>query len=145
MVALKHETHGTVMITRAAKASGQREVVFTITLTPLNALFVIHKQTVYVSNKDGKHEDESTFGYGVITMPDQMQGKGIGYIFHWFAAQTAKDLGVTYFVVDMVTTVPMEALCNGCGMDPNFSDYQGNPETVLASAYHNATNEKGWK
>jgi DsbC/DsbD-like thiol-disulfide interchange protein len=75
-----------------------------------------------------------------------MQGTGIGYMYHWAAAQTAALLGADYFSVDSATTEAMRATCKQSGMrdEYNSESYEGAPGSVVTAALNSAV-RKGWK
>src|SRR5262249_44310768 len=99
-----HAQHGDVMIERGAKAANAEQVRFTITLRQTNREqpnqgdTLQYKHVMYISDSDGRLE------YTDIQMPDGMDGKGIGYFYHYVAALTAAALGVKSFVVHNVAT-----------------------------------------
>ncbi|MBR7964611.1 hypothetical protein KDW41_29940 [Burkholderia vietnamiensis] len=101
---------------------------------------------MYVTNSDLEYGGRSTFGYGDIFLPEQMQQKGIGYLLHYAAAEAAVKLKVQRLVVSNVVSGSMHALCEKMGLANDgvaLDSYSGDPERVASNAA-TKTQAKGW-
>jgi hypothetical protein len=88
----------------------------------------------------------STFGYGDIYLPEEMQQKGIGYLLHYAGADAAVKLKVLRLVVWNVVSPPMHALCDKMGMANDgvvANSYSGDPRQVAKNTATKAQ-AKGW-
>lgn len=145
---VSHPVHGDVTIERQPKSADSKTVTFNIQLQPGNGGSAVHyAHCMYVDNVDDEHRGHSTLGYADIFMPEEMQGKGIGYAYHAAAAQAARDLGVDRLVVNNCVSEPMRNLCENTGMSDleasaAFS-YAGSPEALIASNQHKSS-QRGW-
>ena len=144
-ISLSHASHGKLDIVREPRDGSSNKVVFTLSLTPRAGTPRTFKHQMYINDRDAHHRKHSTLGYGDIDLPASMQRIGIGYAYHFAAAQAAVKLGVDYLAVDSVVTDAMQSLCTGIGMKDTFTEncYCGKPQEVCPLAEQRVA-EKGW-
>lgn len=144
-ISLSHASHGKLDIVREPRDGSSNKVVFTLSLTPRAGTPRTFKHQMYINDRDAVHGKHSTLGYGDIDLPVSMQHIGIGYAYHFIAAQAAVELGVDYLVVDSTATDTMRRLCTRIGMKDTFTEnsYCGEPLAVCSVAKQRVA-EKGW-
>ncbi len=138
-----HPRYGTATIERAAKTADGTQILFKLKLAPSRGQPIIEYQhRMAVLDVDNIHPG-SSLGYADIDVPPEMQGKGIGYMYHYVAALAAQELGVEFLAVDTVVSQPMERLCEGLGMTARIGGYGGRPDDIVTAAREKAA-KKGW-
>lgn len=143
VVQMSHETHGDAEIS-CVKLSKYDSVQFQISLKPHNGQTVVDRHIMYVDNRDSDHHNASTLGYGDIDLKQGLRGKGVGYLYHLAAAEVARKLGITFFVVNNVLPGPMTGLCTKSGMAlGTASSYELSPETLIENLTENL-NDREW-
>jgi hypothetical protein len=121
--ALKHRDHGEVKLTRLPKDPASKAVTFYLALRSPSGDESRTPQAVYVTSQDEGHSDQSTIGYSDISLPAEMQGMGMSYMFHRALADAGELLGVDKVAIDNVVSSRLEAACNRMGME--FGDNEG--------------------
>lgn len=134
---------GTVSILRKHKTSNQLE--FEIQLKTPSAEIITGSHELYVTQSARNYKNQTAVGYNYIDLGD-LQGKGIGYLFHCAAAASAKALGADLFVVDDALEPGMQSLCKGARMYflQHCDSYSIEPAAGETSFRHKAI-ENGWQ
>lgn len=114
---LRHPDHGELTLTRHPKEPDSKEVRFELKLHDLSQAESRMTKAVYVTNEDPDHGDHSTIGYGDIDFPEEMQNKGVSYMFHRALADAGELLRVDKVAIDSVVSPFLEAACLRMGMD----------------------------
>ncbi|WP_175865919.1 hypothetical protein [Burkholderia cepacia] len=141
-----HQHHGEFSLEQLGKASDSRVVEFKLQLKTRKGGVVSARQEMYVDNSDPEYGGCSTFGYGDIYLPEEMQQKGIGYLLHYAGADAAIKLKVRRLVVSNVVSEPMHAVCDKMGMADDgvvANSYSGDPRQVAQNCATKAQ-AKGW-
>lgn len=103
-------------------------------------------QRMYVTDRDSNYNNASTLGYSDIFLPEEMQHKGIIYLLHFAAAESALRLGTGKFVVENVVSADMHKVCRNLGLNEDgvgFGYYSGAAEGVKDRCI-DALRERGW-
>ncbi len=138
-----HPRHGELTITRRPKAAKENSATFEIELN--NRVNDIH--SMFISLHDDEFGGHSTLGYNDIFLAEGLQGKGVSYLLHAVAAETAKLMNLEKFAIGSVVSNAMHTACAGCKMEDNgiaSGYYSADPSTVF-SACQLKIREKGWR
>lgn len=140
VIRANHPTHGDLTITRKAKTGNELKFEFELIGGKGDTINVSHE--MFVTKSARNYYGKSAVGYNYIDLGD-LQGKGIGCLYHAVASAAAKELGVDLFIVDDVAEEAMRKLCNGAGMTRLFESYSISPKMAERAFSNNAAN-KGW-
>lgn len=138
-----HPLHGALTITRRPKAAKENSTTFEIALN--NRVNDIH--SMFITLHDDEFSGHSTLGYNDIFLNDELQGKGISYLLHAAAAETAKLMNLEKFAIGSVVSDVMHTACAGCKMEDNgiaSGYYSADPSTVF-NACQLKIRKKGWR
>lgn len=141
----RHPRHGDIEIFRLAKNNTQNTLDFKVNLSGKEGESS-YIQRMYVADRDGNYNNASTLGYSDIFLPTEMQHRGIIYLLHFAAAESALRLGADKFVVDNVVSAEMHKVCQNLGLNEDgvgFGYYSGAAEGVKERCI-DYMHTKGW-
>lgn len=140
---MTHPQHGTVSIT--PNRIDANTIKFTIDLKTNAGKLISDFHHMYISDSDSDHRGHSTLGYSIIDFDPDLQGKGIGFVYHHTAAHVAQSLNRELFVVDNVSSDAMGGLCERSKMRfDSHNNCELEPATLIKNIGE-ILKEKGWK